>query len=92
MPLPLVPIAVYALASGSVALATYKLSRKIEPGRRDQRVEDAMDEVVEGATLRREPEQGNMSLRFKRTIRFGDDGSAYEIDAAAFARLRFKKV
>jgi cytochrome oxidase assembly protein ShyY1 len=92
MPLPLVPIAVYAASAGTVALATWKLARKIERGRRDQRAEDALDEVDEGVTVRREAEQANGTARFRRVIRFGEAGTAIEIDAAVLGRITIKKV
>ena len=92
MPLPLAPLAFYAVTYGTVALATYKLSRRIEPGRRDQGAEDALDDLPEGMTIRREAEQANATGRLRRTIRFGEDGPAYEIDASALGRFRVRKV
>lgn len=92
MPLPLAPIAVYAVTYGSVALAAYTAARRIEPGRRDQRAEDALDDVVEGVTVRREGEQANATARFRRVFRFGDTGPALEIDASALGRVTFRKV
>ncbi|OIP82418.1 MAG: hypothetical protein AUK37_09070 [Rhodobacterales bacterium CG2_30_65_12] len=92
MPLPLAPITVIALRYGTVALASFALARSVERGRRDQRAEDALDEVPEGITARREPEQMNATGRLKRVIRLGSGGPGVEIDASALGRLRFRKV
>lgn len=92
MPLPLAPIAVFALRYGTVALAAYAVARRFEQGRRDQRAEDALDETPEGLTARRESEQLNATGRMRRVIRLGDNGPGVEIDAAAHGRLRFRRV
>lgn len=92
MPLPLAPITVFALRYGTVALASYAVARSIERGRRDQRAEDAFDEVPEGLTVRREPEQANATGRFRRVIRLGATGPGVEIDATALTRIRLRKV
>lgn len=92
MPLPLAPITAFALRYGTVALATFAVARSIERGRRDQRAEDAHDELPEGLTAHRANEQVNATGRFKRVIRFGSEGPGVEIDASAFGRVRFKRV
>ena len=92
MPLPLAPIAAIAVRYGTVALASYAVARKIERGRRDQRAEDAFDEVPEGLTARREPEQVNATARIRRVFRLGTSGTGIELDASALGRLRFRKV
>jgi len=92
MALPLAPVAVFALRYGTVALASYALARQIDRGRRDQRAEDAHDELAEGVTLRSETEQLNATGRLKRVIRVGKAGPGLEIDASAFGRLSFRKV
>jgi hypothetical protein len=92
MPLPLAPIALYAVTCGGVALASYRLARRIEPGRRDQRAEDALDDVAEGMTVRREPEQVSATGRLRRVFRFGTTGPALEVDATALGRVKFRKV
>ncbi|SIO48629.1 hypothetical protein SAMN05444722_2565 [Rhodovulum sp. ES.010] len=97
MPLPLAPIASvalrYGLRYGAVAVAAYALShRSRTPLRRDQRAEDAMDEMHEGLHFRREDEQVNSGARFKRTLRFGHDGPGVEIDASALGRVRLRRV
>lgn len=92
MPLPLAPITAFALRYGTVALASYTVARRIERGRRDQRAEDALDNVPEGLTARREAEQVNATGRFRRVIRLGPDGPGVEIDASATGRVRFRKV
>lgn len=92
MPLPLAPVAAFALRYGTVALATYAVSRQIERGRRCQNAEDAHDAVAEGVTLRSEKEQLNATGRLKRVIRLGQSGPGLEVDASAFGRFRFRKV
>lgn len=92
MPLPLAPLAGIALRYGGVALAAYAVSRHLTEGRRDQRAEDALDAVPEGVTLRRTQEQVNGTVRWCRTIRFGKDGPAVELDLSTLGRLSFKKV
>lgn len=92
MPLPLAPIAAFALRYGTVALASYAIARRIETGRRDQRAEDAHDDLPEGMTLRSETEQLNVTGRLKRVIRLGATGPGLELDATAFGRFRFRKV
>lgn len=92
MPLPLAPIAGVALRYGAVAVATYALTRRVEIAPRDQRGEDAMDDVPEGVGLRRDGEQVNGAGRLKRTIRFGSTGPGVEIDATALGRIRVRRV
>lgn len=92
MPLPLVPIAVYAATLGTAALASYRLARSIGPGRRDQRAEDALDDLPEGLTVRRAEDTAAATGRLKRTIRFGGDGPAIEIDASLLGRVTVRKV
>ncbi|MGB5560338.1 MAG: hypothetical protein WBN04_20280 [Paracoccaceae bacterium] len=94
MPLPLAPIAGIALRYGAVAVATYAMTRRIsiQRGHFDQRGESAMDDVSEGISLRREPEQVNGATRFRRVVRVGPDGPGLEIDITALGRIRFRKV
>lgn len=92
MPLPLAPIAGIALRYGTVALATYAVSRKIARGRRDQRAEDALDALDEGLSLRHDAGQTNTTVRFRRTIRFGANGPGVEIDVSAFGRFKIRKL
>jgi len=92
MPLPLVPIGA-ALSFGGVALATWLVSRHVQPARIDQRAEDALDDLPEGLATRRpaDREQANMSGRFRRIIRLPGD-AAVEIDAAFLARVKARRV
>lgn len=92
MALPLAPVAAVALRYGAVAVASYALARQIGPGRRDQRAEDALDEVPEGLTARREPEQTNVTGRIRRVIRLGKTGPGLEIDAVSITRIRIRRV
>ncbi|MEL7211124.1 MAG: hypothetical protein AAGK92_00595 [Pseudomonadota bacterium] len=92
MPLPIAPIAGLAFRYGAVALATYAVTRNLPATPRDQRAEDAMDDVSEGMSLGKNDEQINGHARFKRTIRLGTTGPGIEIDATALTRIKFKKV
>lgn len=92
MPLPLAPVASIALRYGAVALAAYTVSRSVSAGRRDQRAEDAMDDVEEGLTLRRDGEQTNATARFRRVVRLGDNGPGVELDISTLGRIRLRKV
>lgn len=92
MPLPIAPLAGLALRYGAVALAGYAAARSFQPGRRDQRAEDALDDAPEGMTLRREAEQLNATGRLRRTVRLGTNGPGVEVDLSSLARIRFRKV
>ncbi|NDK35037.1 hypothetical protein [Rhodovulum sulfidophilum] len=96
MPLPLAPIATvalrYGLRYGAVALAAYALSKSQNGLRRDQRNEDAMDELGEGLAFRRDQEQVSGGARMRRTFRLGDTGPGVEIDASALGRLRVRRL
>ncbi|TCP39792.1 hypothetical protein [Rhodovulum marinum] len=92
MPLPLAPIAATALRMGAVAVVVYAIRSLREPLHRDQRAEDAMDELGEGLAFRRDAEQVNGGARLKRTIRVGESGPGVEIDASALGRVRFRRV
>ena len=92
MPLPLAPVAGVALRYGAVALITYAVTRKISHGRRDQRAEDAMDDLNEGLSVRREAGQTNATARFRRVIRIGNNGPGVEIDISALGRLTIRKI
>lgn len=92
MPLPLAPLAGVALRYGSVALVAWAVRRSLRPGRTDQRAEDALDGTDEGLAVHRpaDRDQTNATARFRRTLRLGRH--AVEIDAAALARLRIRRV
>ncbi len=92
MPLPLAPIAGIALRYGVVAVATYAVTRRIERGHFDQRSEDAMDDINEGISLRRKPEQVNATVRYRRVVRLGTNGPGVEIDVTTLGRIRFRKI
>lgn len=92
MAIPLAPIAGLALRYGVVAMATYAATRAMTPGRLDQPVEDAMDDLPEGLTMRRDREQANASGRFVRTIRLGANGPAVRIDATALGRVKVTRL
>lgn len=92
MPLPLAPIAGFALRYGAVAVATYAISRRIERAHFDQRGEEAMDNVNEGLSVRRSKEQYNGTARYRRIVRLGSIGPGVEIDVTALGRVRFRKV
>ncbi len=92
MPLPLAPIAAIAVRYGTVAFATYALASKVERGRRDQRAEDALDELAEGTSLRREAGQANATTRFRRVIRLGPTRPGIEVEFSSISRVRIRKV
>ncbi len=92
MPLPLAPIATIALRYGAVALVAYAATRRVGPGRRDQRAEDAMDDLEEGMTMRRDSSQTNATARMRRVIRLGTDGPGVEVDLTALGRFRIRRL
>ena len=92
MALPLAPVAGIALKYGTVALATYAVARRAGGGRRDQRAEDALDEVEEGLTLRRDGEDTAATGRFRRVIRIGQTGPGFEFDIASITRIRVRRL
>jgi hypothetical protein len=100
MPLPLAPLLPLALRLGVVASAGYAVTRMIRarthPGRTDQRVEDALDDLGEGVSLHQPADRGsddmmqtNASGRMVRVIRIG--GRTFSVDAAFMARFRIGK-
>lgn len=98
MPLPLAPVAVFALRAGAIAAAGYGLSRlvrsRVAAGRTDQRAEEALDALDEGLAAhapRDAAQQRNLAWRFRRVIRRAD-GEAVEIDIGLIARARVRKV
>lgn len=92
MPLPLAPIAGFALRYGAVAIATYAISRRVTHAHFDQRGEEALDDVDEGLSVRRADEQYNGTARYRRVVRFGANGPGVEIDVTALGRVRLRKV
>lgn len=92
MPLPLAPIAGIALRYGVVAVATYAVARHVRRGFYDQRGEDAMNDVGEGLSLRRDTDQINGTARYKRIVRLGANGPGLEIDITALGRIKFRRV
>lgn len=91
MALPIAPIAAVAVRYGGVALAAYAVARRVEKGRRDQRAEDALDEINEGLTMRRDGSDVGATGRFRRVIRLGANGPGLEIDATSIWRIRIKR-
>ncbi len=92
MPLPLAPIAGFALRYGAVAVAAYAVSRHVDRGFRDQRAEDALDDLNEGLSLNRDGDQANVSGRYRRIIRIGDNGPGIEVDISGFGRVKLRRV
>ena len=102
MPLPLAPLLPIALRLGLVATTSYAVTRWVRarshPGRTDQRIEDALDELGEGLSLHQPADraaetpgdrQTNASARMRRVIRFR--GKTWELDAGLMARLRLRQ-
>ena len=94
MPLPLAPIAGFALRYGTIAAVTYMASRKIQISRTDQATEDALDKVDDGVSAHRckDAPQANAAGRFRRVIRVGRTGPGIEIDATVLGRFRVRRV
>ena len=93
MPLPLAPIAGFALRYGTIAAVTYMASRKIQASRTDQATEDARDKVYDGVSAHRckDAPQANAAGRFRRVIRVGRTGPGIEIDATILGRFRVRR-
>ncbi|MGL4235474.1 hypothetical protein [Tabrizicola sp.] len=103
MPLPLAPLLPIALRLGTVAAASYAVTRwvrsRTHPGRTDQRAEDALDDLGEGLSIHRPSDrvaesagdtQTNATARVRRVIRFR--GKTWEIDAGGMARFRLRQI
>ncbi|MFN4156801.1 MAG: hypothetical protein ACK4GO_00165 [Gemmobacter sp.] len=97
MPLPIVailpPLALWAMRAGLAGAAVWALRRVVRPGRTDQRAEEALDDLGEGlaAHVPADAEgQRNAALRLRRVIRW--PGGGVEVDLAAIARLRMRRV
>lgn len=97
MPLPLAPVAVFALRAGLAATAVWAvragLRRAARVGRTDQRAEDALDAMDEGLAAHVPPDrdgQRNAAVRLRRVIRWA--GGAVEVDLAAMGRLRVRRL
>lgn len=100
MPLPLAPVLpllvrLGALTTLGLATRSWIRSRSF-PGRTDQRVEEAFDDLGEGLSRHRPADrveegesQTNTSGRAVRVIHIG--GRRIEVDAAFMARLRIRK-
>lgn len=90
MPLPL---ALTALRYLAVTAAVYAVARAWHQPRRDQRLEDAMDELPEGLGLTRDPDRSLRAAgRLRRVVRVGTDGPGLDIDVTGLARLRLRRV
>ncbi len=98
MPLPLAPVAVFALRAGAVAAASYGIARlarsRLAAGRTDQRAEEALDALDEGVAAHapRDAEgQRNLAVRVRRVFRWAG-GRGVEIDLGLIARARLRRV
>jgi hypothetical protein len=100
MPLPLAPLLPLAMRLGLITAAGYAVKRFLAgrsfPGRTDQRVEDAFDDLGEGLAVHRPPDrtddltrQTNTAARVVRVIRIG--GRRIKVDAAVMTRFRIHK-
>jgi hypothetical protein len=97
MPLPLAPVALFALRAGAVAAVAWGAARlargAVATGRTDQRAEDALDDLDEGLAAHvpaDRPGQRQASLRLRRSIGWG--ARMVEIDLGVIARLRLRRV
>ncbi|MEO0999495.1 MAG: hypothetical protein AAFW69_02645 [Pseudomonadota bacterium] len=96
-PIALAPLALTALRVGAVAaagLAAWRLTSR--PGLPEDRRETALDTVEEGLEMTRAAQTGegrtDAAARVRRVIRLGPGGPGVEIDAAALARIRLRRV
>lgn len=92
MALPIVPTALVAARYAAVGFAAYSMWRAQTQPRRDQRTEDVLDELPEGATCQRDADGARGTVRWKRTVRATKDGPGLEIDLTALGRVRLRKV
>ena len=92
MALPLVAVAGTAIRVGIFAWGAYALVRRKTIAPKDYRAEFAMDDIVEGAHMRRDQGQANATMRWKRVIRIGSNGPGIELDATGLGRIKFRKV
>jgi hypothetical protein len=90
--IPLTPIAVAALRYGAVAAIAYAVARRARPQAVPPAAEAAMDRMPEGVHVGHAPGQVNATARWKRGIRLGGTGPGVEIDLAALARLRLRRI
>ncbi len=89
MPMP--PAIVLArLAIGAAAL--YAASRALPRHARDQRAEDALDRVAEGAAVSRDEDGLRAAGRWRRQVRLGRDGPGVDIDLTGLARMRLRRL
>ena len=86
MPLPLAPIAGFALRYGVVAVAAYAVTRRLERAHFDQRAEDAMDDINEGLSVRRDRDQCCRDRRERHAARSGFAASFVWAHAAPGSR------
>lgn len=91
MPLPLAPVATFALRTVAVSLAAYAVVKAREGLARDQRVEDALDDLPEGAAYATTAEGARAAARWRRTFRVGTEGPGITIDIAALGRVRIRR-
>ncbi len=102
MPLPLAPIALFALRGTAVAAGVWAVRRGIRAitwqGRSDQRAEDVLDDLGEGLAAHKaatfgeagsEARQTNAAARLRRVVRWR--GKELELDAAFMARFRIRQ-
>lgn len=99
MPIPFAPIAGAALKYGGAALAAYAVARSFPPGRRDQRLEDALDDLPEGVCAHMDRDRdghgsrrAQVGGRLRRVIRLHGDAVGFEIDLSGLARLRLRRI
>lgn len=93
MPLPLGTL---VLRYGAVALASYVIARQMPRARRDQRAEDALDAVDEGAAWRHDNEGVSVAAKMVRVLRplggrahsAGVRATGFRVEGAILARLR----
>jgi len=94
-PLALGPLAWTALRVGAVAaMALYAARGRSQPKQAEQEL--VLDDLPDGLSARPHRAEDESAMhgagRFRRTIRLGRSGPGFEVDAAALARLRLRRV
>lgn len=92
----LLPLALRLGAAAGTAWAVTRVARsRMQPGRTDQRAEDALDDLPEGLAIhapkdRAEDAQKNAAFRLRRVIRWR--GETLELDASLLGRFRLRRL
>lgn len=96
MPAPLAPLAWTALRTGAVVaiavIAARKHRRSPQHIWRNAALDEAPDGLEVGSDRSGDSTVGHASARFRRTIRLGRSGPAFELDFGALGRIRIRRI